>query len=596
MILRILNLMSSRERRSLLVMLPMLGASAVIEVVGVASVIPFLSLLIAPEDSLSALPLFGDWLESQGTERSPQQALMLAGIVLALALLAANLFVVLTNWWLYRYSWFINHAISTRLLHKYLSQPISYLAVRNNADLVNRIIVEVRQLVDQGVRAMLEAVARLVVVASLVIFLIMLDPQMAAIAFVGLGTMYGLIFGLTRRYLRRIGSQSVEAGRMRMRAATEALGGVRDLRVSGYELTGLNRYVVPSHQYGRAQADLLAISSLPRYAFEGLAIGGLVAIGTWTGSRHGELQALLPILGAYAIASIRMLPAMQALFNALARMRFVTGALQRVEEDYRAPATLEAISGGRAPALPIHNNICLEDVWYTYPGETEPIVRGISLGFEQNTHTAIMGETGSGKSTLSDIILGLRTPDFGRVTVDGRAVDKEMRSYRSSFGYVPQSIFLLDDTIARNVAFGVPDNEIDFEAVQLACECAQLTTFIRDNLKDGYNTTVGEQGVRLSGGQRQRLGIARALYHKPAVLVLDEATSALDIATERQILSSIQDTFVDRIVITICHRLETAKFADRVVFLKEGAIVDAGTPREAFSHISGARFSGFNGD
>ena len=576
---RLWHLLGPDERRRLLAIAPLLTLAALVEVVGVAAVMPFLALLADP-GSLGDLPLLGGLFGDVGPDRAAA-ALRIAGLALAVLVISANLLLILTSWWVHRFSWGLNHAISSRLLRHYLRQPYAFVLTRNTAELANKVIVEVRQLSDQGVRAALELLTRSTIIAALVAFLVVLDPLLAGVAFVSLGTVYGAIYLVSRRYLRRIGREIVRAGAARLKAVNEALGGFKDLRVAGREEAAFEQYLPHSKRFGEVQAAVGVLVMVPRYALEAIAVGGVVVVAALLAGRDGASMAALPVLGAYAFAGLRLMPAMQQLFGAVARLRFVSGALDAIEGDLELRSDLESDAGAGEPApFPFRAAIALRSVSYAYPaGDGERALHGVDVEIRRQRSLAIVGRTGSGKSTLVDVLLGLLTPVEGSVTVDGEPVTPErLRAYRRLFGYVPQSIFLLDDSITRNVAFGLRDDAVDHDAVRRACHQAQIADFIEGELPHGYETRVGERGVRLSGGQRQRIGIARALYHQPEVLVFDEATSALDVHTEQLVYQALETIARDRTVVTIAHRLETVAKADHVVVLEGGRVVDEGPP------------------
>ena len=576
MFVRLWRLLDAGERRRMVGIIPLLVLSAFVEVVGVATIIPFLTLLVDP-GSVADLPLIGTWLDSvRGEGIATARWVALA---FALVLVLANALVMLTHWWRLRFSWGINHAVSMRLLRHYLSQPYARHVVRNSAELQNRLIVEVRQVMEQGFRALLEIVTRGAVIVALVGFLIVLDPMTALVAVGGVGGSYALVYVLTRRYLRRIGRASVAAGNERMKAAKEGLDGLRDLRLVGREASALRAYRGPSRRYADVKAASAAISELPRSALEAVAVGGFVVIAGLQAGRDGGLGAMLPTLGAYAFAGLRLMPAAQALFHHLARLRFSTGSLEALEADFAERDDVETDLDVPVSVPRFRHAIELRDVTVRYEGETEPALEGVSFVVRHRSTVGVLGRTGSGKSTLAEVLFGLLIPQRGAVLLDGRPVDRsDLRSYRSLFGYVPQSVFLLDDTVTRNVAFGVPDDEIDHDAVRRACAQAQVADVVERLLPHRFETLLGENGVRLSGGQRQRIGIARALYHQPAVLVFDEATSALDVHTERTVYEALAAIARERTLVVITHRLETVAFADHLVVLESGRIVDQGAP------------------
>jgi ATP-binding cassette, subfamily B, bacterial PglK len=543
--------------------IPFLVASALVEVIGVAAVLPFLSLLASPE--AFTLPTWlADWRVMSAMD-DRVTLLRWAGVTLALLLVLANGLLLATNYWLLHFAWGLNHAMSARLLRRYLTQPYTFMLMRNTAALANRVVVEVRQVVEYGIQAGLEVLTRSVVLLALVAVLVALDPLTAVVAFISMGTLYGAIFLVTRRYLRRIGTESVERSAARLKAVNEALGGFKDLRVIGREASAYRRYLVPSRRHSEIHAARTAISGLPRFALEALAVGGLVLIASLMAGREGGVAGALPLLGAYAFAGMRMLPAIQTVFGAAARLRFASGSLDTLEADFVDLRDEERLDPEEPVAMRFAHAIELRSVTFSYPSWEEPALADVCLSIEKHRSIAIVGRTGSGKTTLVDVLLGLLEPQQGSLWVDGVRVDRtQLRAYRRLFGYVPQSIFLLDDTVAHNVALGLEDDQIDFDAVRRACREAQIAEFIESELPLGYRTPVGERGVRLSGGQRQRIGIARALYHQPEVLVFDEATSALDVHTEQQVFQALEGIAKERTVVTAADRREV----DHVIVLE----------------------------
>jgi ATP-binding cassette, subfamily B, bacterial PglK len=580
--IRLWRLLDLRDRRRVMWIIPLLITSAMIEVAGVAVVIPFLSLLADPRsaETVPALrTVFGALDVSD-----PLMQLRWTGIMLATILLIANALVILTQWWLLRFVWSLNHRLSTRLLRHYLSQPYAFVLTRNTAALANKVIVEVRQLMEEGLQSSLEIVTRTAVIVALVGFLVMLDPLLAVIVFGILGSAYSAIFFVSRRYLRRIGRESVALGSSRLKAVNEALGGFKDLKVTGREASALDHYDAPTRRFGEVHAAQRSIAMLPRYALEAVAVGGMVLVSSLMAGRPGTFASTLPLLGAYAFAGLRLMPAMQQLFRAVARSRFAAGSLEAVESDFLAVDSGEGDLDERPDPPPFERSIMLRNIHFAYRDAEGAVLDGLTLEIARRQSLALVGRTGSGKTTLVDVILGLLTPDSGVIEVDGVPVTAAgRRAYRLLFGYVPQSVYLLDDTIARNVALGLSNRQIDMDAIRRACELAQISEFIERELPDGYATVVGERGVRLSGGQRQRLAIARALYHKPQVLVFDEATSALDMHTERQLYEALEAIARTHTVITIAHRLDTVAKADTAVVLANGRVVDHGPPAEVLS-------------
>ena len=286
---------------------------------------------------------------------------------------------------------------------------------------------------------------------------------------------------------------------------------------------------------------------------------------------------MLPILGLYAFAGYRLMPSLQAIFQGLTAMRFNTAVLEHLVEDF--PASVPTFPrAAEVPRLRFSESIRFRNVTFRYPTAKSTLFHGLNLEIRAGSSVALVGETGSGKSTLADLILGVLRPDDGFIEIDGHRLDDDsLRSWQQNLGYVPQAIFLTNDTLTRNIAFCVPDDEIDHDAVRRAAETACIDYFIRTELPQGYETVVGERGVRLSGGQRQRVGIARALYRDPEVIIFDEATSSLDGGTETSVVQEIVEVGRHRTILMIAHRLSTVRHCDKILLLSRGRVIDTGT-------------------
>lgn len=575
MLARLFRLLTRSERIALLKLFPWVIGAALFEVVGVAAVIPFLSLLAAPE-SIGGIPVVGSWLAELEVE--PLVLLRWLGLGVAVAVALVNLMMILTNWRLMRFSWRLNHEISTRLLRHYLAQPYDFLLNRNSAVLANKVTLEVTRITQDGFGAAVELVAKSVVAAAIVIFLVVLDPALALVALLSLMGAYGLIYFATRRFIKRAGREATALNAERLRIVNEALGGLKELKVTGRESDVLDRYMIPSARNAHIRAINNALSLLPRFGLEAIAVGGMLLIASLMAGRSGSFSSTLPLLGAYAFAGLRLMPALQSIFHAVTRLRFSLGSIEAVETDFALATELPTeFSAVDVPRMSFTERIELRSATYRYPGAAGPALEGVDLSIPKRGNVALVGRTGSGKTTLADVILGLLPLDEGHIEVDGARIGPgNIVAYRRLFGYVPQSIFLTDGTILQNVAFGVADRNIDLEAVRRACEAAQISEFIMNELPGAYETVVGERGIRLSGGQRQRIGIARALYYDPPVLIFDEATSALDVHTEKAVYDALDEIAETRTVITIAHRLETLANAHHVVVMESGRVKDSG--------------------
>jgi ABC-type multidrug transport system fused ATPase/permease subunit len=372
----------------------------------------------------------------------------------------------------------------------------------------------------------------------------------------------------------------VEASTIVGRTALEGLSGIKELRVLGRENASTVEYNRSMTELMNTQASNSLASAMPRYVIEVFAYAGIVAV-TLAFVLKGEGMAAIPSLALYALAGNRLVPIFQQLFAAAITIKYHTKAVESLEADLATIRSSQAeTEDENASPLTFKTEIQLTDLSFKYPAADRAALNKLTLTIPQNQSIGLVGRTGSGKTTLADVILGLYPPASGTITIDGvELTEQNERAWRKRVGYVPQAVFLTNASIEKNIALGIPEHEIDCEAVQRAARMAQAEEFI-GQLPDGYGTMVGERGVKLSGGQRQRLGIARALYHNPDVLVFDEATSALDGMTEDAVMQAVQDLSQERTMILIAHRLRTVQACDRIVMLESGTIVADGTYRE----------------
>jgi len=317
---------------------------------------------------------------------------------------------------------------------------------------------------------------------------------------------------------------------------------------------------------------------------EVVAFGGIILIAVYLIAVQNNLQQVIPMLGLYAFAGYRLMPALQQAFNGIASARFNIAALDAIHRGLENQVAEPVHTNGRTAenqqefVLPLNKRLVLDQVSFTYPGAKEAAIQHLSLEIPAHTTVGFVGKTGSGKTTTVDLILGLLRPQEGMISVDGTPLQGDaVRHWQQNIGYVPQHIYLADDTVARNIAFGVAEDEIDLDAVRDAARRAHIADFIESDLPEQWETVVGERGVKLSGGQRQRIGIARALYHNPSVLVFDEATSALDQKTETDVMEAIYELEGNHTILMIAHRLSTVQRADKIVMLERGRKVGEGS-------------------
>ena len=570
-------LLDRAERRRVFALLVLITLMALIDLIGVAAVLPFLAVAADPEVALESAVLTAVYKQS-GVSSDREFLILLGGLVLVF-ILAGMTVKLVGQYCIIRFSHGRNRSFSRRLLAHYLGQPYTWHLSSNSAALGAAILSECDRVVHLALLPALKALAQVVSLLSMIGLLLVISPGVALSAAFGIGGAYMLIFFSTRRQLTRLGQWQVNANSDRYQVAQEAFGGIKEVKLMGLELRYSSRYEDPTRRYIEAVAMNQIIGELPRFLLEAIAFGGLVLIilGLLI-LQEARLADVLPTLGVFGFAVLKILPSIQQIYYALTQMRFAAPMLAKLHAellDATSPVT-PALSP--VASLPLTRRLVLEDMRFAYPAAGRAALEGLSLSITANTTVGIVGGTGAGKTTAVDLILGLLAPDDGRITVDGTLLGPDnMRAWQNAIGYVAQQIFPSDDSVAANIVFGIPAEARDMAAVERAARLAELHDFVTRDLPQGYNTAVGERGVRLSGGQRQRIGIARALYHNPAVLILDEATSALDNLTERAVMDAVANLAHAKTIIMIAHRLTTVRACDTIFLIENGRLAAQGT-------------------
>ena len=582
---KLFALLNRRDRLELWLLLAVLILVAVVEMVGVASIMPFMAVVTNPEVIHT-----NRWLNAAYTAlgfQSDQAFLSFLGLV-ALGLLVFSNIVKAASFWLtLRYHNRLYYVLARRLLARYMARPYEFFLGRNSAELGKNILEEVRRVIGGVLAPGTTVVSSALICLAIMTVLILVDPRVALAILSVLGGSYAGIYLLARRKLGRIGQQQIEANAGKFKAAGEALGGIKDLKVLGREPTFLQRFSLHAERHARNNVTSGLISQLPRYALEIVAFGGILLVVLYFIGQGQQAVQMIPLLALYAFAGYRLMPALQQLFGAFTTLRYSVPALDvlhrdLVREAHEPFAFEERLSAAsRAVLLPFTRSLELRNVSFRYAGAAEPALRNLNLVIEPNTSVGIVGPTGCGKTTTVDLILGLLRASEGAMLVDGVDItEANVASWQKNIGYVPQQIYISDDTVARNIAFGVPEDELDLEAVRKAAEIANLSEFVESELPGGYDTGIGERGVRLSGGQRQRIAIARAMYRDPAILVMDEATSALDGITEESVMDAVRTLSRKKTIVLIAHRLTTVRECDVIHVFEQGRIRASGQYHE----------------
>jgi ABC-type multidrug transport system fused ATPase/permease subunit len=579
-LLRAYALLEARERRQAWGIVALVAVMALFDTLGAVSIMPFLAVLANPDLIETNRTLA--WLNAMLGGWPVQNFLFVLGLasfallILSAAVRAGGNFVV------NRFAMMRGFSIGSRLMDSYLRQPYAFYLNRHTGDLVKDLVSETSMLVVMVYQPAANLIAQSVLLLVLMTLLVAVNPGVALTGIVVLGGCYGVIYALTRRYVGRAGEERVVLYSQRQRLTTEALGGIKTLKLQGREAHYRDQFDRVAHRIALLQADTISIGTMPRFAIEAVAFGGVILLALsllvqYQGSPAESLGKVLPLLGFYAFAGYRILPAVQGIYQSATQLRAGVASLDGIATDLEGRDLLPALPESPATPLPFATQVELVNLGFQYPASDAASLAGISLTIPAGTTLGIVGPTGAGKTTLVDMILGLLTPDMGEIRVDGTVVGPtNLRSWQADLGYVPQDIFLVDASVAENIALGLRPDEIDHARVREAARLAQILEFIETQLPQGFATQTGERGVRLSGGQRQRIGIARALYTNPGILVFDEATSALDNLTEQEVVRAIAALGGTKTILLIAHRISTVRNCDQILVMERGRMVGLG--------------------
>lgn len=571
--------LSLRRRRQLMLLAVLQVVGAFSEVVSLGAVLPFLAALINAKALLARSEI--SWLLHLFNIETEVEIIILMAVTFSLAIIVVNFLRMATL----RIQTQLAAAISSDLIEdvyrRTLMQPYQFHTDVNSGKLQSEIIYDFNVAMSTVLGVMM-LITQGLVMGSIILALLALDPVVA----VGMGTVaavaYMVITRITTKRLVARGKIMSDKYHGMLKTLNEGYGGIRDVVLSGQQQQFVAEFRRTDRPIRQATADTQFIRAVPRYILETVMVVALsmstAALAWWT----GDISGTLPILGAIGLAANRMLPAMQQVYVSLSGMQGSHISLKRTLSALSRVPDPVAIISPEGPAT-LKSSVSLQGIWFRYAptqsddGDADWILKDVSLEVPVNKTVALVGTTGSGKSTISDVLLGLLRPQSGLMLLDGVPMDDTMlAAWRRSIAHVPQSVYLSDTTFKENIAFGVPRDLIDMDRVREAAKSAHIAEFI-EGRPLGYDETIGERGIRLSGGQRQRLGIARALYRNAQMIVFDEATSSLDNATEWAVMEAIHELSNRMTVVLIAHRLSTVRDADIIFEIGKGRIIASGT-------------------
>ncbi|MBR6826418.1 MAG: ABC transporter ATP-binding protein [Oscillospiraceae bacterium] len=545
------------------------------EFFSITLILPFVSIL-TQMDQMEQSSWYGLIRRIFG-EQEPQSVLLILTLSMIGLYIVKNLYILLLTNIRVRFLSTNQIRMGARMVNCYMHKPYTFHLQRNTAQIVRNVNSDVSGAFNV-IASLFALVSDILIISILVIFLFAVDTVMTLATLIGLAFCSVLYFLVVRRKIREAGEHNREYGAKMIKAIQQAMGGIKEVKIMGREAHFVEVYNHAGTEFVTRRRKYHILSAVPGRLIETVCMGsilGVIAYKIWAGENLAEV---VPSLSAFAIAAVRLLPRANAINTHINGIAYHLPSLQALYDDLtesdrqEAAQKLEMEERRKNPKRKNEDgNIVIENIRFTYPETDKAVLENVSMKVPKGSSVGIIGVTGAGKTTLVDLILGLLKPDEGRICYGSMDIHEDYARWRECIGYIPQTIYLIDDTIRKNVALGIADEEISDADVWRALENAQLAEFVR-GLKDGLDTVIGERGVRISGGQRQRIGIARALYRDPEILFFDEATSSLDNETESALMEAINTLGSSKTMIIVAHRLTTIEKCDKIFRVADGAV------------------------
>ncbi len=581
---KVYKLLPDGDFYKLAILFIMMVIASFLAVLGIGTVPVFVSVVIDSERVL-AMPGVGPFLDGWGI-RTPQRLVLAGAALLIFVYLLKNVYMIFFEYVRGKYMLNRKVILQNKLFNAYMRSPYTYFIMRNSSELLRNVGSEVERVITGTLKPFMLISLHSIITVVIVIGLIIVEPFITAVGIALFGGMAWAFLKLTKNKVKLFGRESLVHRQGMNNAILQGLGGFKDAKVLHREPHFLKEYNFHASKHKFYDLWKGIINSMPVQLIELMALTGILFIAIVMVLQFRELNSIITVLALFGAAIVKLKPSIYQVINNANILRYNAYSVEAIFDD------LEYLESKQAHKLPLETSsepmelqqsIELNGLEYSYPGTSTPAVKNISITIPKNRAIAFVGPSGAGKTTLVDVILGLLEPQKGTLSVDGKNVFDDVRAWQKNIGYIPQFIYLLDESIRSNICFGIADEDIDDNLLQSVIETAQLSELV-DSLEDGVNTIVGERGVRLSGGQRQRIGIARALYNNPQVLVMDEATSALDNITERYLVKAIEELRGDKTIIMIAHRLTTVQNCDTIYMMKDAEIIAQGTYEELLTN------------
>lgn len=577
---KILNLFGKNGTKQVVILLLMMLLISVLVTLGVGA-IPAFIIMIGNPAKMATFPVIGPFLREHHILESGKLLLWGSGFLLGL-FIVKNIIISIFTYFRIRFVFRQQYLLELRLFKAYMNLPYHSYMQRNSSELLRNITQEVNIITSQLMIPMIQFFSDLITVVFILIMLLTVEPIITVITFFTLGISTYLFIWFTGKKMKVYGNYAQEYRSDKIKAVTEGLGSFKDATILQRQEFFVKKLTKSARKTALMETNKNTINFLPSPFIETVAVSSMLLIAVILYFQNRDIQDIIPVLSLFGAASIKLMPSVRDIAKAYSNFKYNASVVDVVHDEI---VNLEKIARPAATgeSLSFKNVIEVKNISFFYPNQQKAAVEKISLEIPFGATVGFVGPSGSGKTTIVDLILGLFQPASGNITVDGKDILNHAPEWQKNVGYIPQSIYLIDDSIKRNIAFGMNDDEIDENLLNIALEKSQLSEFI-NTLPDGVETVVGERGTRLSGGQRQRIGIARALYHNPTVLVLDEATSALDNLTERNVMESLDHLKGSITIIMIAHRLSTVRNCDKLFMFKAGKLIGEGSYEDLVEH------------
>ena len=575
MLKKIWNILDLSQRKRSFYILLITLISMFLEILGVGLTIPAITLLIKA-DLINEYPFLKPIISVLGNP-SHFNLVVIGMSLLVFIYFIKNLFYGFFNWYSNKFSYDIKVEVSQKLFENYLNQPYIFHLRRNSAQLIRNIEQEVSSL--QGALFMIiTLIIEILVFLGVVILLIYIEPLGAMIVGAVIVLVIWMLNIKIKKYFEMWGLKQQETSGLSKQHLMQGLGGVKEIKLLGREKNFFSLHYFYTAAANHYQVLFNFVNTLPRLFFEILTLLGVTGLVISMMYQNKPNDIIIVTLGLFAMAAFRLMPSTNRIVTSIQTLWYCKAGVNLVYNELNLLKNISTsnnldIKNSKLPKISKGSLISLKNISFAYPSTKKLILDNANLNFNQGETIGLIGPSGSGKTTLIDIFLGLLHPDEGEIKLDNINVFENLRSWQNQIGYVPQSIYLTDDSLKKNIALGLNNSEINISAVNKAIKSAELNEMI-NNLPEGLETKCGERGVRLSGGQKQRIGIARALYHDPEILVLDEATSSLDNQTEASIVDTLKEIKGKKTILIIAHRLSTIKHCDRLIKINNCKILD----------------------